>query len=758
VVDVYLGSTRISDAGGVALSNGTWSWTPSLAAGTYDVVLKVRDGAGNVTQQNAADNRAITLYALDDSPPEVTLPTFAAPFVGGNLNLFGAGALFVDADSGIASSALYYWNGSAWALIAPADYASGTARWNSSVVADGSVLLFKGTATNGVGVSTTVEQSATGTGAITTKVDNSVATASWVSPTAGAWVPATSTLKASVADTVSGVTSVAFRYQQVSTGTWSDAGAMTLLAAPIYQFAWTNSLTGAYNLAAVATNGAGLVVTSTVAVSIDSTLPTGSLTISPAIAGSVWQAGTVKPITWTLTSLVEANPIATPILIEAKSDGVDWFTVATVANTGSYNWTVAALSGNACQLRVSYKDVAGNTLGPSESGPFTIWSTDAVAPTVAVAAAPVQVDGNLVATATGTAGLSGIQGIGFSYRLHVTVPPVNPWGVSVVDQNAPYTHSWSGIGDGIYDVRAVITNGVGVTASSILEGVIVDTAIEDVSITSPGSGVMVAGVVPVAATVTNERAPGAVGFWYQYQSALTAAGPWTLIVTDTVAPAWTANWDTSGLANGSYKLKAIAVVGSGATLLTGYDEIEVTVDNRLDSVNVELLAGWNLISTPLIPNNKAITTVLADLIANDSIVLATTFTGGGQSPTESRWQPPVNQLTTIEDGKGYWVKMSQADTLKVYGKSLPTPPAIPPSYQVLMGWNLIGFKSEQTDMSVQTYLGGADNAKLVRAMYSYDAASGVYQGITDAGSTKMEVGAGYWLALSDGFIIYPPAN
>ena len=44
-------------------------------------------------------------------------------------------------------------------------------------------------------------------------------------------------------------------------------------------------------------------------------------------------------------------------------------------------------------------------------------------------------------------------------------------------------------------------------------------------------------------------------------------------------------------------------------------------------------------------------------------------------------------LTTIEAGRGYWVKVDEADELRVSGALIPS------DYQTLLvtGWNLVGF-------------------------------------------------------------------
>jgi len=53
-------------------------------------------------------------------------------------------------------------------------------------------------------------------------------------------------------------------------------------------------------------------------------------------------------------------------------------------------------------------------------------------------------------------------------------------------------------------------------------------------------------------------------------------------------------------------------------------------------------------------------------------------------------------LTAFQDGYGYWIYMSRADHLFVVGSDFAAPPATPPSYQLGVGWNPLGFTPEST--------------------------------------------------------------
>jgi hypothetical protein len=121
----------------------------------------------------------------------------------------------------------------------------------------------------------------------------------------------------------------------------------------------------------------------------------------------------------------------------------------------------------------------------------------------------------------------------------------------------------------------------------------------------------------------------------------------------------------------------------------------VYVNNR---VEIPLQIGWNLISTPLLLYDTDIEDVLADLIAHGSVEGVWTMVWQGDQQAWKHWTPgpgPVDTLTKIVDGQGYWVKMKANDTLIFIGtwKTLEDGETGPgwPVYPVHDGWNLIGY-------------------------------------------------------------------
>lgn len=115
--------------------------------------------------------------------------------------------------------------------------------------------------------------------------------------------------------------------------------------------------------------------------------------------------------------------------------------------------------------------------------------------------------------------------------------------------------------------------------------------------------------------------------------------------------------------------------------------------------DIQLNTGWNLISLPVIFSNTDIATVLTGI--NDKIILVKYYNSG-------EWlnyvPGQVKTLTTMEDGKGYWVNMTNPAVLTVTGTEMPEFSNPSPTYEVVQGWNLIGLKSTSARMLSSTYL------------------------------------------------------
>jgi len=172
------------------------------------------------------------------------------------------------------------------------------------------------------------------------------------------------------------------------------------------------------------------------------------------------------------------------------------------------------------------------------------------------------------------------------------------------------------------------------------------------------------------------------------------------------------------------------------------------------SYAIDLVAGWNLISLPLIPDSSAIATVLTGVTVDSVWNYAAPYSDDSWS---SYFPGAPDDLVTMVDGKGYWVNMNAPAVLIIQGVEMSSGAVAPRSYDVVVGWNFIGFKSITAKLAggaVGSYLEAlGTNYTLI---YAFDAASQSYVTVQsgDTGDT-FEPGKGYWIAITADGTIYP---
>jgi hypothetical protein len=198
-------------------------------------------------------------------------------------------------------------------------------------------------------------------------------------------------------------------------------------------------------------------------------------------------------------------------------------------------------------------------------------------------------------------------------------------------------------------------------------------------------------------------------FTLNYDMTGSAAVPPTLIGTDTNVPSGgTASVPWAGLDLGTtYYWYAVANDGNGGK--TQSDTWNFTTYSTV-VYHMNLNAGWNMVSFPVIPSN----TSFASIFAGKGYYQVLTWSG-------TSYTTPTN----VEAGRGYWVLVLSATTLDITGV-----PVASYSLTLPAGWSMIG-----------SIYGKTVNAGTVF--------SGYYQLLTWSGTsyitaTTIEPGKGYW--------------
>lgn len=171
----------------------------------------------------------------------------------------------------------------------------------------------------------------------------------------------------------------------------------------------------------------------------------------------------------------------------------------------------------------------------------------------------------------------------------------------------------------------------------------------------------------------------------------------------------------------------------------------VTVEQGdFEKESIELDEGWNLISLPLIPLDSDIDVVLAGIL--DDIISVWYWAGS--------WDTFVpgapSDLQKMEDGKAYWINMEAAQTLDIAGTEMPKGAGLPPTYDVVVGWNMVGVKATN-NVTAEDYLYGTDYVRI----YGFE--DGAWFTIAGPNYTSPEMvpGLGYWVAFTEPGTIYP---
>ncbi|MBJ6801436.1 Ig-like domain-containing protein [Geomonas propionica] len=511
-----------------------YSWnTGALAPGSYTLMTKAYDAAGNIGQ-----SQSVTVNVAND----LTAPTVSLTSPGNNMTVSGSVNIAASASDNVGVSRVeFYLNN---ALLSATNMAPYSYAWNSKTVANG-VYNLTAKAYDAAG---NLGQSQV----LTVNVSNDLIAPSVAlsSPITGATVSGTVTVTASASDNV-GVSKVEFYSNNVLQA--------TVATAP-YSYSWDTRTVanGSYTLVAKAFDAAGNATqsqSSVVSVSNDTTAPTVAVT-SPTSGSTV--SGTV-----TVTASASDNVGVSKV--EFYRNGA--LVATSSAAPYAYSWNTTAVANGSYTLTAKAYDAAGNA-GASQSTSVNVSNVtpDATAPTVAVTspASGSTVSGTVTVTASASDNI-GVSKVEF-YRNGVLV---------ATSSAAPYAYSWNttAVANGSYTLTAKAYDAAGNAGISQSNAVNVsnpttDTIAPTIAITSPATKTYVSGLVTIKANATDNVGVTKVDFFVSGK----------LVATVTQAP-YSYVWDTTTVANNtSYTLSAKAYDAAGNTKQAS--NVYVTVKNR----------------------------------------------------------------------------------------------------------------------------------------------------------------------------------
>ncbi len=159
-----------------------------------------------------------------------------------------------------------------------------------------------------------------------------------------------------------------------------------------------------------------------------------------------------------------------------------------------------------------------------------------------------------------------------------------------------------------------------------------------------------------------------------------------------------------------------------------------------ESFSLSLKTKWNLISLPLVPDDNNIETVLADIMSD---VVGVWYYDAATATWRTYGPGAPSDLTTMEDGKAYWVRMKADATLWIHGTQEPVPPDPPSAYPVVVGWNMVGFRST-IEMTDTEYLSNFTPEEDYGMIYGWNASVQDWEPQMP-GDANLVPGHGYWI-------------
>ncbi|MFC4138054.1 MULTISPECIES: Ig-like domain-containing protein [unclassified Microbacterium] len=215
---------------------------------------------------------------------------------------------------------------------------------------------------------------------------------------------------------------------------------------------------------------------------------------------------------------------------------------------------------------------SSSTNAPSTASAAADWTP----PTVSVQAPSTALKGAVTLSAVAADGETGVK----SVALSVQAAGADTWTPLCTATAAPYSCTWntSAVPDGGYDVRAVAIDNAGYSATSASVRVTVSNNF-GVTLSDPGD--VVRGTVALSATLQNA---GLGVYTVRIEYAVAGSGNWRSLCLNLLTPPYGCNWNTAGLANGFYDLRAVAT----QTLTTAISPVltDVLVDNTAPAVSM----------------------------------------------------------------------------------------------------------------------------------------------------------------------------
>jgi hypothetical protein len=394
-----------------------------------------------------------------------------------------------------------------------------------------------------------------------------------------------------------------------------------------------------------------------VMITYDLTPPAGSLTAP--LSGPLGRSVAVSA-----TASDGGSGVSTVEFQSAPHGTTSWTTFDTDTTGPAYTGTLdttALIDGDAYDLRVLVTDVAGNST-PSTS--VTDLVVDSSSPTGSLnsPSAGANVRGIITTSANAADVGSGVGSVKFQSSPH----GAGTWTTYATDSSGPgpYTGDLDTTtlgGDGLYDLRAEVTDGAGnATDSTTVASVRVDNTAPGTTLTAPLASTTVNGTV-VATAIPTDSGSGVDSV--QFQTAPHGTTSWTTFATDSAGPTYTGSLNTLGFGDGLYDFRALVtdLAGNTGSATSGSVLIDDTAPVGLftSPANSALVSGTIVTTATVTDAGSGVGTVLFQSAPHGGSTWTTYATGTASGSTYSG---SLNTATLAGDGL-YDLRVRMSDVI-----------------------------------------------------------------------------------------------
>jgi hypothetical protein len=367
----------------------------------------------------------------------------------------------------------------------------------------------------------------------------------------------TVTLDATTAGTILSVT---FQLSPAGAGSWTDI--CTDNSSPYTcSFDTTVPADGLYDLRATADTGSGTVTSAVVANRrLDNTAPSVAMTDpGTPLSGTVSLGATATD--------VGGSGVSSVTIQRSPAGASTWTDVCTDSSSPySCSFDTTGVGDALYDFRAVGTDVAGNSANSSVANR----RIDNVVPTVSLTDPGANIRGTISLDATASDG-GGILNV----KIQRSPAGAGTWTDICTDATSPYSCSFdtTGVGDALYDLRALATDNASRAATSTVSNRRVDNTAPSVTLTDPGTPL--SGSITLAATATDIGGSGVANVVIQRSPA--GAGTWTDICTDSAFP-YSCSFDTTSVGDALYDFRAVG------TDVAGNSANSSVANRRIDNV------------------------------------------------------------------------------------------------------------------------------------------------------------------------------